>query len=137
MKEFTIEQLSHDVGAKKLFDDITFSIKEKQKIGLVGVNGTGKSTFLDIIAQVTDPDQGQRIHPQDYYIGYLRQSAIFDSDHTVLDTVFEGETPMMQAVKDYEKALHLLEENYESEEAQKAFSKAEEKMHKEIGRAHV
>lgn len=131
MKEFTIEQLSHDVGAKKLFDDITFSIKEKQKIGLVGVNGTGKSTFLDIIAQVTDPDQGQRIHPQDYYIGYLRQSAIFDSDHTVLDTVFEGETPMMQAVKDYEKALHLLEENYESEEAQKAFSKAEEKMHKE------
>lgn len=131
MKEFTIEHLSHDVGAKKLFDDVTFSIKEKQKIGLVGVNGTGKSTFLDIIAQVTDPDQGQRIHPHDYYIGYLRQSAVFYSDHTVLDTVFEGDTPMMQAVKEYEKALHLLEENYESEEVQKAFSKAEEKMHKE------
>lgn len=131
MKEFTIEHLSHDVGTKKLFDDITFSIKEKQKIGLVGVNGTGKSTLLDIVAQVTEPDQGHLSHSQDYYIGYLRQAAHFQNDHTVLNTVFEGDTPMMQAVKDYENALHMLEENYESKQAQQAFSKAEEKMNKE------
>lgn len=128
MAELRLEKVSHGIGTKSLFDDITFSIKDSEKIGLIGVNGTGKTTFLDIVSEKNNPNQGRVIKPQDYYIGYLEQNSELDEKATVLDVVFAGDTPIMQTVRDYEKALQSLIDHSEDERAQRQFTRTEEAM---------
>ena len=73
MKEIKIENLSHSIGAKELFNQINFSIINEQKVGLIGRNGNGKSTFLKVLAGKLDPEKGKILKPGDYQIGYLSQ----------------------------------------------------------------
>lgn len=131
MKTYKIENLTHSVGTKTVFKDITFAISEGDKVGLIGVNGTGKSTFLNIVSEINEPDQGNVQKPQDFSVGYLRQKDHYSSNHTVLDTVFEGETPIIKAVKHYEKILVEFMKNPENEKLQDDFTAAEQKMNQE------
>lgn len=128
MKELKIEGLTHSYGVKQLFNQIDFSIMENQKIGLIGVNGTGKTSFLNILAGDLKPDSGQTTKPGDYRIGYLKQKQELDPNKTVLDTVFDGDTPLMRAVRKYEQVLQKLTEDPLNEQVQEQFTKAEQQM---------
>ncbi|WP_277630181.1 ABC-F family ATP-binding cassette domain-containing protein [Atopococcus tabaci] len=131
MKEYKITNLTHSYGDKLLFDRLSFSIMENEHIGLIGVNGTGKTTFLDILSGDQQPDEGEITAPKDYRIGYLKQQPDIDLNQTVMDVVFAGDTPIMNAVREYERALETLSLNAQNVQAQNRFSQAEQKMTQE------
>lgn len=128
MKEIKIENLSHSIGTKTLFKQINFSIMNEQKVGLIGRNGNGKSTFLKVLAGILDPDQGTLIKPGDYQVGYLSQEPDLDNKATVLETVFAGNTPIMNAVRKYEQLLIQLTEHPNDKKIQTQFTKAQQAM---------
>lgn len=105
MNLLSIENLSKSYGERILFENVTFGIEEGDKIGLIGVNGTGKSTFLKIIAGVEPSDSGRVITGSSVEVQYLPQNPEFDEDATVLEQVFQGYTPLMQTLRQYEKVL--------------------------------
>lgn len=128
MKEFKVENLTHATASKQLFHQIDFSIINEEKVGLIGRNGNGKSTFLKVIAGVFEPDTGTIIKPGDYQIAYLDQEPDLDPDKTVIETVFDKDTPIMNAVRNYEKMLIELAENPNDSSIQKRFVKAQQEM---------
>lgn len=128
MKEIKIENLSHTTGAKVLFNAIDFSIMNEQKVGLIGRNGNGKSTFLRILAGALDPDAGTLTKPGDYQIGFLSQDPDLDLNATVLQTVFAGDTVIMRAVRTYEQAMLELTNAPDDEAIQKQFTNAQQEM---------
>ena len=132
MKELKVTELYKTFGDKTLFDSISFLIHEKDRIGLIGVNGTGKSSLLTILAgkDSGDGDVSAIEKASDYRIGYLAQEQTFTEELLVLDVVFQGNNPLMQTVRDYEKALlNLSHEN--TADLQRQFSLAEESMNKQ------
>ena len=132
MKELKVTELYKTFGDKTLFDRISFLIHEKDRIGLIGVNGTGKSSLLTILADKDsgDGDVSAIEKASDYRIGYLAQEQPFSEELLVLDVVFQGNNPLMQTVRDYEKALlNLSHEN--TADSQRQFSLAEEAMNKQ------
>lgn len=133
MKELKVTDLKKTYGEKDLFDQISFLIHEKDRIGLIGTNGTGKTSFLNIIAGIDsgDGDRQTVFYPTDYRIGYLSQAAEFSDELTVLQAVFQGNSPLIQTVRAYEEALIELGENGEDPNVQKRYAKAEEQMNKE------
>lgn len=132
MKELKVTELYKTFGDKTLFDRISFLIHEKDRIGLIGVNGTGKSSLLTILAgkDSGDGDISAIEKASDYRIGYLAQEQNFSADTLVLDAVFQGDNPLMQTVRSYEKELLALS-NENSESAQRSFTLAEEAMNKQ------
>lgn len=106
---------------------------KKDRIGLIGTNGTGKTSLLNIIAGIDsgDGDRQTVFYPTDYRIGYLSQAAEFSDELTVLQAVFQGNSPLIQTVRAYEEALIELGENGEDPDVQKRYAKAEEQMNKE------
>ncbi len=133
MKELKVTDLKKTYGEKDLFDQISFLIHEKDRIGLIGTNGTGKTSLLNIIAGIDsgDGDRQTVFYPTDYRIGYLSQTAEFSDELTVLQAVFQGNSPLIQTVRAYEEALIELGENGEDPNVQKRYAKAEEQMNKE------
>ena len=111
MNLLTTEKISKSYADKILFEDITFGINDGDKIGVIGVNGTGKSTFLKIIAGLISPDSGTVSKMNGMKIGYLPQTASFESGTTVLNQVFNGENETMKVFRDYEKAVLNFENN--------------------------
>lgn len=83
-----VQGLGKSFGALRLFDDISLSISEGQKVGLIARNGTGKSTLLNIIAGLDSADRGEIVFRRDLKVGFLEQSPKFDPDETVLDACF-------------------------------------------------
>ncbi|MEQ3451222.1 ABC-F family ATP-binding cassette domain-containing protein [Enterococcus cecorum] len=130
MKELKVEGLTKTYGEKVLFNQLSFLIHEKDRIGLIGVNGTGKSSLLSILAGVdfADGDQEVFTKPNDYTIGYLSQETSFPDELTVLDVIFKGDSKQVQAVKEYENALFLLNQQPNLASAQHRFTQAEQKM---------
>lgn len=105
----TVENLSKSYGEKILFENINFTIDNGDKIGLVGVNGTGKSTFIKTIAGVITPDYGSMIKARGLQIECLLQDAELEPDNTVLMEVFKGNQPIMKVLAQYEQALKISE----------------------------
>ncbi|MBM7711408.1 ABC-F family ATP-binding cassette domain-containing protein [Enterococcus xiangfangensis] len=132
MKELKVTELYKTFGDKTLFDRISFLIHEKDRIGLIGVNGTGKSSLLTILAgkDSGDGDVSAIEKASDYRIGYLAQEQNFSAETLVLDAVFQGNNPLMQTVRNYEKALLQLA-NENNEQTQRSFTLAEEAMNKQ------
>lgn len=130
MKELKVERLTKTYGEKTLFDQISFLIHEKDRVGLIGINGTGKSSLLNILAgkDSGDGDITAISYPSDYRIGFLSQTTDLAEDKTILEAVFQGNSPMIQAVRNYEQALLDLTEHGGSPEVQERFAKAEETM---------
>ncbi|MHC5229378.1 ABC-F family ATP-binding cassette domain-containing protein [Enterococcus sp. LJL99] len=133
MKELKISNLTKTYGEKTLFDQIAFSIHEKDRIGLIGTNGTGKTTLLNILASKDSGDGDSTVFqvPNDYQIGYLSQDQTLNEDLSVVEAVFQGDTPILRAVKNYELALLALAEDGTNEQIQKQYVQAEELMNKE------
>lgn len=87
MNLLTAEHLKKSYTERLLFDDVAFSIGEGDKIGLIGINGTGKSTLLKIVAGLEEPDEGTVVKGRNLYIRYLPQNPEFEPGRTVLDCV--------------------------------------------------
>ena len=115
MNILTAEKISKSYSEKILFDEISLGINEGEKIGVIGINGTGKSTLLKVIAGIEVPDKGRIITSNNMTIDYLPQNPEFQSDATVIQQVFKGNTPIMKTLRDYEIALHLFNENNQDE----------------------
>lgn len=98
------ENLGHSYGVRTLFKNISFNIEEGDKIGVIGVNGTGKSTLLRDIA-TGEPGEGKITKNGTCAIEYLPQDPAFDPDATVLEQVFRGESPQLDVVRRYEEAV--------------------------------
>ncbi|AIF50007.1 ABC-F family ATP-binding cassette domain-containing protein [Pelosinus sp. UFO1] len=105
MNIVSIEKLSKSYGMKNLFSNVTFGIDENDKIGLIGVNGTGKSTFLKVIAGLEEADDGKVSQGNQVEIQYLSQNPDFDPLDTVLDQIFKGYSPIMKLLREYEQVL--------------------------------
>lgn len=108
MSILTAESLTKSYGVKVLFKDITFGIDEGEKIGIIGVNGTGKSTLLKILAGAEQADAGQVITNNNIHLEYLPQDPYFEDTATVLQQVFKGTSPIMQLLREYETSLDKL-----------------------------
>ena len=131
MKELKVENLTRTYGEKVLLNEVDFSIMEGDRIGLIGVNGSGKTSLLNTLTGRDKAEKGSIQKPKDYRIGYLMQDPELDGDKSVFDAVFQGETPILKAVREYEKALEQLNKDPMNETYQQKFSKAEQVMTQE------
>ena len=84
------ENIAKNWGEYQMFDHVQFALEEHDKVGFIGVNGTGKSTFLRILAGQEEPDEGTVTYANGTRIGYLPQAPDFSEDITVLEQVFRG-----------------------------------------------
>lgn len=104
----TAENIRKSYGTRIIFDDISFSIHEGDKIGVIGVNGTGKTTLLRILGGVDVPDSGEVITMNGMRTAYLSQTPQFVEGTTVLQQVFQGDNPKIALVREYEDAMTQL-----------------------------
>ncbi|ACX66842.1 ABC-F type ribosomal protection protein TaeA [Paenibacillus sp. Y412MC10] len=123
MNILTVEQVTKSYGDKILFQDASFGMEDQDKIGIIGVNGTGKSTFMRVIAGLEPPDAGKISMGNRIRVRYLAQNPEFDPDNTVLQQVFEGDLPEMKAVREYTETMELLELHPNREELQQKLLK--------------
>ena len=98
------ENLSFSYGDRVLFKNINFNVEEGDKIGVIGVNGTGKSTFLKMIAN-RDDGAGKLTIPGTVVMEYLPQDPPFEPQATVLEQIFKGDSPLMVLLRRYETAV--------------------------------
>lgn len=105
MHLLSAENISKSYGEKKLLSGVNLGLNEGDKIGLIGLNGTGKSTLLKIIAGVEVADVGEIIRGTSVKIEYLPQNPVFDPEATVLEQVFKGNSMIMKLIRDYRDAV--------------------------------
>lgn len=119
MSHLIIQNLTKTVGDKTLFQNIEFTIYEGERAGLIGINGTGKSTLLSIIAGQIEADSMNIDRPNKYRVAYLPQDPTFASGETVLQAVFAGDSPILKLNREYEETVAALASNPTSENLQK------------------
>ena len=104
MSDFIVEKLTKSVGDKTVFKEISFIIHDLDRIGIIGVNGTGKTTLLDVVSQRIgfDGDVSPFTKANGYKIAYLTQEPEFDDGKTVLDTVLSSDLREMALIREYE-----------------------------------
>lgn len=106
MEAYKIEHLNKSYADKIIFDDLNLSISEHEKIGLVGINGTGKSTLLKVIGNLDDDYTADITHPNQYRIRYSSQKHDLDGDMTVFQAVLSSDTSTLRIIKSYEEAVN-------------------------------
>ncbi|MFD1954968.1 ABC-F family ATP-binding cassette domain-containing protein [Paenibacillus thailandensis] len=109
MHLLSVEHITKSYGEKTLFEDVTFGVEEGDKIGIIGVNGTGKSTFLKVIAGLEPPDSGSIAIGSRVTVRMLAQDPAFAPGETALEHVLGGDSPQLRAVREYAAALEALE----------------------------
>ncbi len=109
MNLITLENINKSYSEKILLKDVSLGINEGDKIGLIGLNGAGKSTFLKIVSGREDFFEGTRIQGKNVRIEYLSQDNEFDDNTTVLEQIFKGDTREMKLLMKYEEALNKIE----------------------------
>ncbi|VDG24278.1 ABC-F family ATP-binding cassette domain-containing protein [Lactiplantibacillus mudanjiangensis] len=131
MQTLRAENLTRTYGEKTLFNDISFIVNEHDRIGVIGVNGSGKTNLLDVLAGVTAPEAGELIKPKNYEIGYLTQQPALNEELTVIDAVLAGSQQVFRTIRHYEQTLADFADNPEDPATQRAYSDAETKMNQE------
>ncbi len=123
----SVENLGHSYGVRTLFKNISFNIESGDKIGVIGVNGTGKSTLLRDIA-TGEPGEGKITKNGACVIEYLPQDPPFDPDASVLEQVFRGESPQLDVVRRYEAAVQKAAARPDNADAQKVLLALQQEM---------
>ena len=130
MTDFRVENLTKSVGDKTVFSQLNFIIHPLDRIGLIGVNGTGKTTLLDVISGKAgfDGDNSPFFGRNDYKIEYLTQDPQFDGELSIMDAILSDDLPQMQAIKRYEQALIALTQDAMNPKLQETLSQVEAQM---------
>ncbi|HJA26893.1 MAG TPA: ABC-F family ATP-binding cassette domain-containing protein [Candidatus Limosilactobacillus intestinigallinarum] len=131
MQTMRAEGLTSTYGEKTLFKDVNFIINENDRIGLIGVNGSGKTSLLNVISGVVSPEQGTITKPNDYTIGYLKQQPELDEDKTIMEAIFEGQQPVFKTIRAYEDALQKFSDHPEDPQAIDRYTKMQAQMDQE------
>lgn len=111
MNILSLENVSKNFGVKPLFENVTVGLEDNDKIGIIGANGAGKTTFLRVVAGTEEPDIGRVVRANGKTLAFLSQNPQFDDNATVLETIFDQSSNAMQLLRDYEMACHNLETN--------------------------
>ena len=119
MEAYKIEHLNKSYADKIIFDDLNLSISEHERIGLVGINGTGKSTLLKVIGNIDDDYTADITHPNQYRIRYSSQKQDLDGDMTVFQAVLSSDTTTLQIIKAYEEAVNAYTQQQDDAHFQK------------------
>ena len=116
MSDFIVEKLTKSVGDKTVFKEISFIIHDLDRIGIIGVNGTGKTTLLDVVSERIgfDGDVSPFTKANGYKIAYLTQEPEFDDSKTVLDTVLSSDLREMALIREYETLMSDYSEDNQS-----------------------
>ncbi|QBK25941.1 ABC-F family ATP-binding cassette domain-containing protein [Ureibacillus thermophilus] len=128
MSHLIVSNLTKSVGDKTLFKNVEFTIYEGERVGLIGINGTGKSTLLAILAGELEADSIEMDHPNKYRIAYLPQKPVFEEEVTVLQAVFSGNSPIMELNREYEEVVKALSLHPESEKLQNQLFQLQQRM---------
>lgn len=123
-----VENLSKTYGEKELFSELNLLINEHDRIGLIGVNGTGKSSLLNVLAGCDQADQGELIKPNDYRIAYLRQQPQLNPTVSIMEAIFSGAAPIFKATQEYEQAAALYGAHPSDKRVEQRYLRAETKM---------
>jgi ATP-binding cassette subfamily F protein uup len=111
MNILSLENVSKNYGLKPLFENVTLGFEDTDKIGIIGLNGSGKTTFLRLIAGTETPDTGRVVRANGKTLAYLSQNPHFDDEATVLETIFAASSGVMGLIHDYETICHALEQD--------------------------
>ncbi|MEO7673147.1 MAG: ABC-F family ATP-binding cassette domain-containing protein [Pyrinomonadaceae bacterium] len=110
MNILSLENISKNYGFRPLFENVTLGLEDRDKVGIVGANGSGKTTFLRILAGLEKPDTGRVVRAKGKTLAHLSQNPAYDEKLTVLETIFASSSGVMQTIRDYEEACHDLAE---------------------------
>lgn len=105
MNYLSVEGIAKAYGEKVLFDNISFGINKDQKIAFVAKNGSGKTSILNIVAGIDEPDSGQVVSRKGIDIAYLSQADNHNPDLTIEETIFSTDNKVLSVIKEYEKAV--------------------------------
>jgi ABC transport system ATP-binding/permease protein len=99
------DNISRRIGDRLLFENISLNINKDDKIALIAVNGAGKSSLLDILSGVENPDEGSLSVRRDLKLAYLKQSPLLDESNKIIDELFSTESELVTVIREYEKCL--------------------------------
>lgn len=119
MNILSLENVSKNYGIKPLFENVQLGFEDTDKIGIIGANGSGKTTFLRVVAGTETPDTGKIVRANGKTLAYLAQNPQFDDEKTVLETIFAASSGVMKTILDYETACHDLAISYSDEKLEK------------------
>ncbi|MCP9748443.1 ABC-F family ATP-binding cassette domain-containing protein [Lacihabitans sp. CS3-21] len=105
MNYLSAENLGRNLGERWLFKNLSFGVLQGEKVALIGTNGCGKSSLMDVIAGLIPADEGVMSIRKEIKVGYLNQNPIFSKTSTVLETIFASKNPIAEAIKNYEYAV--------------------------------
>lgn len=105
MSILSTEQVSHSYNDKWLFTDLHFALQKGDRVALVGINGTGKSTLLKILAELVIPTKGKVVKEKGLKVGYLPQDPDFSDLKTINDFIFSADNEQQQLIKEYEELI--------------------------------
>lgn len=126
------ENLSRSYGDRILFENVSFNVEEGDKYGIIGVNGTGKSTLLKMIAlHDIGSKEGKLTIPGNIVIEYLPQDPPFEAEATVLEQIFKGNSPLISLLRDYELAVEAVDNEPDNVKLQKQLLELQQKMDNE------
>lgn len=108
MNIITLENISKSYSEKILLNNVSLGINDGDKIGLIGINGAGKSTFLKVVGGKEEFFDGNITKGRNVRIEYLSQNPPFDADSTVLEQIFKGDTKEMKILMEYEELLNKI-----------------------------
>lgn len=108
MNILSLENVSKNYGIKPLFENVTLGLEDTDRIGIIGANGSGKTSLLRIIADLEQADTGRVTRANGKTLGYLAQNPEYDENATVIETIFSASSGVMKMVRDYESLCHDL-----------------------------
>jgi ATP-binding cassette subfamily F protein uup len=117
MNYLSVENLTKSFGIRVLFEDLSFGIEKGQKVAFIAKNGTGKSTFLNILAGKEGYDSGNVIFRKDVKVGILDQAPVFNEESTISEVLFDADSDQIKAILAYEKAIANPDDNDKMQQA--------------------
>ena len=127
MNLLSISNLAKIGREKPLFTGVTFGLNEGDKAALIGRNGTGKSTLLNTIAGVLQPDEGTVVINKEAGVSFLPQNPSYNKEDTIREHIFKSHYPKLEIIRDYEETCTLMETD-SSDKVQKRFMELNKKM---------